>query len=88
MNAVDSAVDSMLNLPLISFKSLQRACDVVGYGNIVKVLQILSGEVSDYLDLFYETESYIGGKVKVKGRNRLTSVHFVLDCLHRDARHE
>ena len=85
MYAGNCHVDGVLDHSVIPLNSDEVAVQIVVDLNVIETCVVLAGDLSDLVEFLMERTSHERSHVEVKCRNRLTSVHLVLDGLHGDA---
>ena len=83
--AADSHVDSMLYHAVVALDSNELPLEIVVDLHIIKTSVVLTVDLSDLVEFLLECPSYERRHVEVECRDRLTSMHLVLNSLKRDA---
>ena len=84
MNAAYGHVDRMLDHAVVALDADEVTSDIVIDRGIIKAGIAFAVDLANLVKLFLEGLPYERSHVEVEGRDRLTSVHLVLHCLHRD----
>ena len=84
MHALDRAVDGVLHEPLVAFESGQRAGEIIFDFRVAEVRKIFAFERFQLLHFFDVAPTHERREIKVKRRDRLPAVHFVLRGFHRN----